>query len=215
MGTAERKEREKARRRDQIINAAKKVFLERGFRGATMEAIAEECELSIGTLYLYFKNKDDLYSALNAGPLSFLDREMSAIVGDETLPVEDKLRRAWAALHRNFLSDPTATLAVLHIQLEDSLSILSPERLAELNQLSRSFMGKIASIFQEGMDQGLFAPANPYALADLFWGTFSGVVLWEVAKTRMDPAKDFLAPTLDLGLELILRGIRRPLEARR
>ena len=60
MGIRERKEREKERRRQQITVAAKKVFSDKGFNRATMDDIANEAELSPGTLYLYFKNKEEL-----------------------------------------------------------------------------------------------------------------------------------------------------------
>jgi AcrR family transcriptional regulator len=53
MGIQERKEREKERRRQQIMVAAKRVFSNKGFSKATMEDIAQEAELSPGTLYLF------------------------------------------------------------------------------------------------------------------------------------------------------------------
>ncbi|RLC22759.1 MAG: TetR/AcrR family transcriptional regulator, partial [Deltaproteobacteria bacterium] len=65
MGIQERKEREKGRRRQQIMIAAKRVFSLKGFNKATMEDIANEAELSPGTLYLYFKNKDELCASLS------------------------------------------------------------------------------------------------------------------------------------------------------
>lgn len=64
MGIPERKEREKRERKEQILEAARKLFQERGFLNVTMSDIAESAELSIGTLYLYFKNKDDIYAGL-------------------------------------------------------------------------------------------------------------------------------------------------------
>ncbi|MCK4854819.1 MAG: TetR/AcrR family transcriptional regulator [Bacteroidales bacterium] len=64
MGIAERKEREKLQRRNDIIDAAEKVFFSRGFESATMDEIAEMAELSKGTLYLYFKSKEDLQFAI-------------------------------------------------------------------------------------------------------------------------------------------------------
>lgn len=61
MGIAERKEREKQERRKNIIDAAEKVFFVKGFDDTTMDEIAELVELSKGTLYLYFKNKEELF----------------------------------------------------------------------------------------------------------------------------------------------------------
>lgn len=64
MGIPERKEREKERRRQEIIDAAEKVFFRQGFDRASMDQVAEEAELSKGTLYLYFKSKEDLHWAV-------------------------------------------------------------------------------------------------------------------------------------------------------
>jgi AcrR family transcriptional regulator len=64
MGIAERKEREKLQRRKDIIDAAEKIFFSRGFDSATMDEIAAAAELSKGTLYLYFKSKEDLQFAI-------------------------------------------------------------------------------------------------------------------------------------------------------
>ena len=64
MGVVERKEREKKQRRENILEAARGLFQERGFLNVTISDIAEVTELSIGTLYLYFKNKEDLYAGL-------------------------------------------------------------------------------------------------------------------------------------------------------
>jgi AcrR family transcriptional regulator len=65
MGIAERKEREKEQRRNDIMDAAERIFFRKGFDNSTMDEVAEEAELSKGTLYLYFKSKEDLQFALS------------------------------------------------------------------------------------------------------------------------------------------------------
>ncbi len=60
MGITERRTREKEQRRLDIITASKRLFFTRGFNVTTMDDIASEAELSKGTLYLYFKNKEEL-----------------------------------------------------------------------------------------------------------------------------------------------------------
>lgn len=64
MGIAERKEREKRQRKEHILEVARRLFQERGFLNVTIADIAEAAEFSIGTLYLYFKNKEDIYAGL-------------------------------------------------------------------------------------------------------------------------------------------------------
>ncbi|WP_319579085.1 TetR/AcrR family transcriptional regulator [uncultured Methanospirillum sp.] len=61
MTIAERKEREREERRMQIISAAEHLFFENGYDQVSMEQIAREAELSKGTIFFYFKNKESLY----------------------------------------------------------------------------------------------------------------------------------------------------------
>ncbi|MBS0001025.1 MAG: TetR/AcrR family transcriptional regulator [Cyclobacteriaceae bacterium] len=64
MGITERKEREKENRRNEILDAAEKVFFKKGIDFSTMDEVAEQAELSKGTLYLYFKSKEDIRFAI-------------------------------------------------------------------------------------------------------------------------------------------------------
>ena len=84
MGIIERKEREKERRKDEIIEAARKVFFERGLVAATMDEIAEAAELSKATLYLHFPSKEDLYLAVAMGGLRVLHGTFQDIIEHET-----------------------------------------------------------------------------------------------------------------------------------
>jgi len=76
MGIKERKLREKKERYDMIMAAAKKVFLSKGFFRTTVEQIANEAEISPGTLYLYFNNKEELHTLLSVEILKSLTREI-------------------------------------------------------------------------------------------------------------------------------------------
>jgi AcrR family transcriptional regulator len=94
QATKVRREREKARRRDEILSAAERVFAGRGFEAATMEQIAQEAEYATGTIYLYFKDKNALYAALFADKLAALvDRVEQAAHEKSRDPVEN-LRKA-------------------------------------------------------------------------------------------------------------------------
>ncbi len=61
MSIAERKEREKEQRRNDILSAAEKLFFARGYDSVTMDDIAKAVELNKATIYLYFKDKESLY----------------------------------------------------------------------------------------------------------------------------------------------------------
>src|SRR3989304_8141317 len=87
MGIHERKEREKEHRRDEILNAAQKVFFEKGLAVATMDEIAETAELSKGTLYLYYKCKEDLYLGVTMRGMQILYDKLAAVIArNEPVP---------------------------------------------------------------------------------------------------------------------------------
>jgi AcrR family transcriptional regulator len=65
MSTTSRREREKQRRRKDIIKAAEKVFFAKGYDQVTMDEIAREAEVNKALLYYYFKNKEALFFAVN------------------------------------------------------------------------------------------------------------------------------------------------------
>ena len=85
MSKLSRREREKLQRRTDIIDAAERRFLEKGFDGVSMDEIACDLELSKPTLYLYFKNKESLYLAVVLrGMLILRDTFKDAVTKEKT-----------------------------------------------------------------------------------------------------------------------------------
>ena len=62
--TLSRREREKLRQRRDMLTAALRLFSEKGYHSVSMHEIAEKSEFAIGTLYKFFRNKEDLYRVL-------------------------------------------------------------------------------------------------------------------------------------------------------
>jgi TetR/AcrR family transcriptional regulator len=107
MGIHERKEREKEKRREEILDAAQKVFFEKGLALATMDDIAGVAELSKATVYLYFDSKEDLYLAVAMRGLKLLYDQFQVIVETEPSVVRAlmQVKHAWVNffnVHRNY-----------------------------------------------------------------------------------------------------------------
>ena len=104
MGIKERRDREKQVRRWEILDKAKSLFFEQGFPATSMNQIANALELSKGTLYLYFKNKEELYISLLVEGLTLMNQAFkSSVSGMECW--EEKVRAiGWAyyQFSRNF-----------------------------------------------------------------------------------------------------------------
>ena len=209
MGIEERKERERKMRRQQIMDAAKQVFASKGFGGATMENIAEEAEFSPATLYLYFKNKDELFASLNLRMLQDLIRRMEHVRDGKDLSPEKRIMALEKALYEVYLTDPLNVVNVLRFQSKGRLRNLSPELSSQIRDCTKQYIRAIADFFEEGVREGVFLDCHPVAFAETIWSVFSGLVLYEDTKKGLNEGKDQLEPTLILALEIIGRGIMK------
>lgn len=212
MGIQERKERERERRRQQIIVAAKRVFSAKGFNKATMEDIAKEAELSPGTIYIYFKNKDELYASLSLRILKHLNIRLEHVKSEKGLDHDQRIASLKEALYDVYEFDPLILINMFHLQSSETLKNLSPELLDEIKHLSKSSLSSMADIFEKGIREGAFIDKHPYALADILWSLFSGIILWEESKRIIDDSKDYLKPTLEIAFEIFNQGISKATE---
>lgn len=209
MGIKERKEREKKIRWQQIQEAAKALFLSKGYASTTMEDIAQKAELSTGTIYQYFKNKEELYASLNLMGLQNLIAKVEKIYKNNRLSTEKKIFKFKDAMYSTFQSDPLLYRVVFHLYLEDTMTTIDKELRNELERLGRKLVSIFSSTYKEGMRGGDINNGHAVAHADIIWATFAGLVMVEEGKRKLYPKKDFLKPTLDLAFDIFCRGISK------
>ena len=208
MGIHERRQREKNRRRREIITAARKVFSTKGFNAATMEEIALEAQLSPGALYLYFKSKEDLHTLLSIEILKHLANKIRE-VDNKNFSVETKIEKFCEVFIEIYDCDSNILINLFHLQSGETLQNLSTEVLQCLNENSILAHGAVTDVMKKGTEQEIFIDEHPAALADILWATYAGVVLWVNSKRLLNNQKDFIKPTLKTAFKIINRGINR------
>lgn len=110
--SAQRRQREREFRYQTILHAAETLFAGEGYQGASMERIAEEAEVAVGTVYFYFKNKEDLLVHL-LDNIAFHLREM---VGSEFTQAKGSLsgfERAGMAFFEDFCPRNPEKIAIM------------------------------------------------------------------------------------------------------
>ena len=206
MGIKERKEREKERRKQQIMVAAKRVFSEKGFSRATMDDIAKEAELSAGTIYLYFKNKDELCASLTLRILQYLQMRVEHVENERNVKGERQIELLKEALFDVYKFDPLVLRNMFHLHSSEAFQNLSTDLLDEINTLSKNAIETIGKIFENIKKDNDLSDYSPTSIAYIVWALFSGLCLWEESRETFFQDKE-LEDSLNFAFEILKKGL--------
>lgn len=177
MGIQERRQREREERRQQIMNAAELVFLERGLSGATMEEVASRAELSKGTLYLYFKSKDELYVATLNRLLGAMVARFEAVIGAPGSGIEVLERIIRGELKFALEHPDHARFGTTWMNTAYRLAEETPSFDEYRSHIGRLFQC-VSSAIERGREDGtIHAPGETLELVVQLWGSLLGVSL--------------------------------------
>ncbi len=209
MGIQERKEREKEHRKEEILDAAQKIFFEKGLSVATMDEIAEAAELSKGTLYLYYKSKEDLYLAVMMRGTQKL-KEMFQRVVESNEATLKKLINIGESYMEFFKTSPNYFRMLHFAQLPQFHRQVSVEMKEQCDIESRKLWNLVIELFQRAIDEKLIlAELNPIELTIILWSSATALMLkidgeFEIWKDKMQID---LNETLKLSNSLLWRAI--------
>jgi TetR/AcrR family transcriptional regulator, fatty acid metabolism regulator protein len=185
-------------KRDALLRAAIDTFAARGFFNAQVADVARAAGVAAGTVYLYFRGKDDLL-------ISIFERTMKEAIADGrrsvdalTDPVERL--RAIARLHLGRLGRDRPLAVVFQVELRQSTKFM--ERFSS-TQL-REYLGIIRGVIADGQARGVFRAAiSPTLAAKLFFGALDEMATNWILSRR----KYTLASEADAIVELFVGGL--------
>ncbi len=139
-------------RREQVVEEAARLFLERGYDAASMRELARRLGISLGTLYHHVRSKADLLVEIHD---SFIDRLLARLEGVASSPLSprDKLREFLAAQMEAIEESQTRVTAFLRERRS-----LPPEAAARLQPKRDRVDQILEAILREGMERGEFRP---------------------------------------------------------
>jgi TetR/AcrR family fatty acid metabolism transcriptional regulator len=139
-------------RREQIINAAIKVFANKGFYNSKVADVARVAGIADGTIYLYFKNKDDLLISLFESKMEQILKRFSDTL-KTALSAKEKLSH-FIQLHFKMIEEDQNLAEVFQVELRQSSKFLKDYH----NQKFIDFLNIIGQIIREGKQSGEFRP---------------------------------------------------------
>ncbi|WJH32608.1 TetR family transcriptional regulator [Paenibacillus sp. CC-CFT747] len=184
----------------QILEAALKVIAENGFHGSQVAKIAKEAGVADGTIYLYFKNKEDILISLFRERLGDLVDMFNSRI-EETDSAKTALRKI-CEIHYNELESNVNLAYVTQIELRQS----SLELRQEIGLAVKPYIELIGQVLRKGMDDGDFRPDLDVKLTrHLIFGAMDEVVTsWLISGRKYS-----LSAQVDKTVEFFLRGLEQ------
>ena len=170
MGIAERKEKQKTEIRKRILDASMKLFVEEGFNNVSIRRIADIIEYSPTTIYLYFKDKDEIF--FNLHEIGFQKmQEMNKNLDD----IKNPLLR----LHK--MGENYVRFGMENPEYYD-LMFIQPEPMHKLTEMGCEWengdaaLTRLRNTVVECMEKGYIAKTDPIVLSLSIWSTVHGLV---------------------------------------
>lgn len=198
--TLDASERAKQERRRQIMGAAKTVFAEAGYHGASIHAIIERAQIARGTFYLYFESKAAVFDSILDQAMADLRARIHRIeVDDKSAPAPQvQLREQVMATLEYIVSDrPLATLLLSAGHTPDA------EAAERLDQFFGEVRDLLRRAMESGMEIGLLRKVDPPLAAAAMLGLIRGVIE-QLIRDPSPPAVDLVVAEV---LMVALRGV--------
>jgi TetR/AcrR family transcriptional regulator len=189
MSARARRAREKEQRRINILDTARELLFEKGLNATTVNQIARRADLSVGAIYLYYKNKEDLYAALQVEALELLSQSLEDACRGKS-NVENKIRAiAQAALkfseeHKNYFD-------IIDYFLSSPETIFSGDIKAQIDAHGNQAFSLIAEVIAEGISKGIFKKVDPKINSVIFWCSIFGTRRFKKLQTTILIDVDF------------------------
>lgn len=204
MTKAYRKEKERELRRNDIINAAEKLFFKKGYENVSMNDIANEAEMARATLYQYFKNKNDIYAAI-AGRAAKILKEMFAEIPRDLTGIEN-IKALSHTYYKFYKENPGYYKAYYHsgvFEYENSpyLEELKKERKENFQYV----INAITKGFTDGTIRKDIDPVATTLIMLLMSNNVNNII--PVTQMYMDEYKLTQDDLFDINLELVVRSV--------
>lgn len=199
MGFKERRHRQREEFRAEILAAALDLFSREGYAGFSMRKLAARIEHSPTTIYLYFRDKDDLLFHICENYYVALLRDLGRIRGEGATP-EQTLR----AILLNYIHSGLANPELYKVVFFSNPQVYGrPEEYASRDTMSLRCWTATCEVINECIADGTLRQVDGDTLAIVFWSAVHGLV------SSLIFTKDFPMPNPDVMADMLLSGLLR------
>ena len=209
LGLAERRKRERENRRNSILRAARRLFFENGFRTVTIDSIAKKAELSKGSIYLYFKSKEEIYTQILLNDIDKFYEHFNDLLRDAPTAAEAIVQFSHIYVEL-FLNDRELFRILMTFMLHTSAMKLPEDLNNHIIKSTNKNIKVIEEIFRYGIERGEFNPAINIRLSrNALWGLLNGIISLHLFTGMEAKRDDMIRNTIHTGLEIFIQGLKQ------
>ena len=209
MGLEDRRKREKDQRRSAILNAARKLFFEKGFRYVTVENIARKAELSKGSIYLYFRSKEEIYTQILLNDIDKFNKKSSLIFQNGKSAAE--LVMDFAFIYVDFfLNDRELFRIMMTFMLHTEDMNLAETVNQHIIEVTNNTVKIIETILQQGIEKGEFpSDINLRLSRNAMWGLLNGIISLHLFTGKEANKEERIRSAVKASFDIFINGLRR------
>ena len=208
MGVQERRAREKQELRQDILAAARDLFIHEGFENVSMRKIAEKIEYSPTTIYLYFQDKIDLLDCICEETLVRLEERLVAIRIAYPEPL-DKMRRGLLAYIDFGVEHPSDYRVAFMMEFK---SLVENGRLLRCHEIGHRVYQEFRADVAECIETGAFAPRDVDAATQAIWASIHGAAALLITRPLFPWVEQALL--LETLVDTVVEGFKSPIAVR-
>jgi len=210
LGLLERRKRERENRKNAILKAARKLFFENGFRTVTIDSIAKKAELSKGSIYLYFKSKEEIYTQILLGDIDKFHEHFTDILKSPANASDAIIQFAKIYVDL-FLNDRELFRILMTFMLHTNAMNLPEDLNNHIIKSTNKNIGVIEEIFKYGIERAEFPPTINLRLSrNVLWGLLNGIISLHLFTGIESRREEVIRSTIKAGLEVYIRGLKNP-----
>jgi AcrR family transcriptional regulator len=209
VGLLERRGKEKDSRKKLILKSARALFFKKGYNKVTVDEIAKTSELGKGSIYLYFRSKEEIYAQILLNDIDNFNQQIS-VLSDRKNSASDLLVEFSCIYVDFFLNDSELFRILMTYMLQPAKMNLSEKLNSQILGANARSIDAIGKILQLGVESKEFpADINLKRNQNAIWGLLNGIISLYIFSGAQVKRRERIYSTIKLALELFIRGLKK------
>jgi AcrR family transcriptional regulator len=192
----------------ELLQVARKLFFEQGYHGTTVEQVARAAGFSKRTVYLYFKNKDELFLSVGEEGLLILRQKLESL-DPSKMTVEEGIRAVLEVYLEFAREHPQYFRIIFQEATAEMIRKIPIDFRRRLEEHERGCLAVVVAVAEKAIEEGIVAGIEPWEIAAAFWGTVTGIVLLSMGGSQTVFSRSTREELVEKAVWILYKGMQK------